>query len=100
MISYVVSQRPVRHSEVFQVLRTAGLDQPNSSAQQAKMWALFGIGELRSSKCLTAAGHYPGLAYFAVASDAIRIINERPQVDIIETVLLFSELTLLMLNSS
>ncbi|KAK7227785.1 hypothetical protein V2G26_015788 [Clonostachys chloroleuca] len=39
----------VRHSEVFQVLRTAGLDQPNSSAQQAKMWALFAIRELRSS---------------------------------------------------
>jgi hypothetical protein len=52
------------------------------------MWAVFAIGELRSSKCLTVAGHYPGLAYFAVASDAIRMINERPQVEVIETVLL------------
>lgn len=52
------------------------------------MWALFAIGELRSSKCLSAGDSLPGVAYFAAASDAVRMINERPQLDVIETVLL------------
>ncbi|CAH0052173.1 unnamed protein product, partial [Clonostachys solani] len=77
----------VRRSEVFSTLRAADFNQI-SLHSKAKLWALFAIGELRSSKCLTATGHLPGLAYFAMAGDAIRMINERPQIDVIETVLL------------
>ncbi|KAI8662108.1 hypothetical protein NCS56_01014100 [Fusarium sp. Ph1] len=80
----------VRRSEVL-VLSTGGFDHVGhgtSPASTAKMWALFAIGELRSSKCLNMNNNFPGLAYFAVASDAIRMINERPQLEVIETVLL------------
>lgn len=77
----------VRRSEVFSTFRATDFNQI-SLHSKAKLWALFAVGELRSSKCLTATGHLPGLAYFAMASDAIRIINERPQIDVIETVLL------------
>uniref|UniRef100_A0A0B7KI93 Zn(2)-C6 fungal-type domain-containing protein n=1 Tax=Bionectria ochroleuca TaxID=29856 RepID=A0A0B7KI93_BIOOC len=79
----------VRRSEVFSTLRATDFNQI-SLHSKAKLWALFAVGELRSSKCLTATGHLPGLAYFAMASDAIRIINERPQIDVIETVLLLT----------
>lgn len=55
---------------------------------KSKMWALFALGELRSSKCLSSSKRLPGLAYFAVASDTVRMINERPQLDVIETTLI------------
>ena len=55
---------------------------------KAKMWALFALGELRSSKCLSSSKRLPGLAYFAIASDTVRLINERPQLDVIETTLI------------
>ncbi|KAI8714938.1 Fungal-trans domain-containing protein [Fusarium sp. LHS14.1] len=63
----------VRRSEVLS-LSTSGFDhsgQGTNPASTAKMWALFAIGELRSSKCLNMDNNFPGLAYFAVASDAI-----------------------------
>lgn len=80
----------IRRSEVL-ALSTCGFDHVEhgtSLASTAKMWALFAIGELRSSKCLSVNNNFPGLAYFAVASDAIRMINERPQLEVIETLLL------------
>ncbi|CAH0022175.1 unnamed protein product [Clonostachys rhizophaga] len=89
----------VRRSEVFSTLRATDFNQINLHSK-AKLWALFAIGELRSSKCLTATGHLPGLAYFAMASDAIRMINERPQIDVIETVLLLSALALYSLETN
>lgn len=52
------------------------------------MWALFAIGELRSSRCPSSTNKPPGLAYFAAASDAVRMVNERPQLGVIETLLL------------
>ncbi|KAL2681403.1 hypothetical protein Neosp_009014 [[Neocosmospora] mangrovei] len=80
----------VRRSEVL-ALSTSGFDhsgQGTNPASTAKIWALFAIGELRSSKCLNMDNNFPGLTYFAVASDAIRMINERPQLEVIETLLL------------
>lgn len=80
----------VRRSEVL-ALSTGGFDYVGhgiSPASTAKMWALFAIGELRSSKCLNMKNNFPGLAYFAVASDAVCMINERPQLEVIETLLL------------
>ncbi|KAI5459024.1 fungal-specific transcription factor domain-containing protein [Mariannaea sp. PMI_226] len=77
----------VRRSEVLSMLNTGYLDQSNPSAR-AKMWALFAIGELRLGRCLSSSNELPGLAYFAVASDAMRMLNERPQLDVIETILL------------
>lgn len=52
------------------------------------MWALFAIGKLRASRCPRSAHKPPGLAYFASASNAVRMVNERPQLDVIETLLL------------
>jgi hypothetical protein len=54
----------------------------------AKIWALFAIGEIRSRKCVTSSNGLPGMKYFAIASETIRLIHERPQLDMIETILL------------
>ncbi|KAH7203100.1 fungal-specific transcription factor domain-containing protein [Fusarium redolens] len=87
------SYHVVRRSEMLSALNTVCSDPSNvgvSPIAKAKMWALFALGELRSSKCLSSSKGLPGLAYFAVASDTIRMINERPQLDVIETILILT----------
>ncbi|RGP67944.1 transcriptional regulatory [Fusarium sporotrichioides] len=83
----------VRRGEVLSALDSIlfgqqSLGPPSSIA--AKIWALFAIGELRSRKCLSSSNRLPGLTYFAIASETIRLINERPQLDVIETILLLA----------
>ncbi|KAF5228890.1 hypothetical protein FAUST_10767 [Fusarium austroamericanum] len=81
----------VRRSEVLSALNSIPSGQRSlglNSSNRAKIWALFAIGELRSSKCPNQADKTPGLAYFAMASETIRMINERPQLDVIEALLL------------
>ncbi|EWZ46232.1 fungal-specific transcription factor domain-containing protein [Fusarium oxysporum Fo47] len=87
------SYHVVRRSEILSALNTFCLDPSNAGASpimKSKMWALFALGELRSSKCLSSSKRLPGLAYFAVASDTVRMINERPQLDVIETTLILT----------
>ncbi|EXA33821.1 hypothetical protein FOVG_15120 [Fusarium oxysporum f. sp. pisi HDV247] len=87
------SYHVVRRSEILSALNTFCLDPSNaglSPIMKSKMWALFALGELRSSKCLSSSKRLPGLAYFAVASDTVRMINERPQLDVIETTLILT----------
>lgn len=85
------SYHVVRRSEVLSVLDVFCSDPGNAAlgpVAKARMWALFALGELRSSKCLSSSKRLPGLAYFAIASDTVRLINERPQLDVIETTLI------------
>ncbi|KAG7417027.1 Proline utilization trans-activator [Fusarium oxysporum f. sp. rapae] len=87
------SYHVVRRSEVLSVLDTFCSDPSNAGVSpvvKAKMWALFALGELRSSKCLSSSKRLPGLAYFAIGSDTVRMINERPQLDVIETTLILT----------
>ncbi|KAI1028283.1 hypothetical protein LB503_002780 [Fusarium chuoi] len=87
------SYHVVRRSEVLSVLDTFCSDPSNAAfgtVAKAKMCALFALGELRSSKCLGSSKRLPGLAYFAIASDTVRLINERPQLDVIETTLILT----------
>ncbi|KAL5601557.1 hypothetical protein FOBRF1_009090 [Fusarium oxysporum] len=87
------SYHVVRRSEILSALNTFCLDPSNAGVSlimKSKMWALFALGELRSSKCLSSSKRLPGLAYFAVASDTVRMINERPQLDVIETTLILA----------
>ncbi|KAH6951997.1 fungal-specific transcription factor domain-containing protein [Fusarium avenaceum] len=83
----------VRRSEVLSALDSIPFGQPSlgpPSTIAAKIWALFAIGELRSRKCLSSSNRLPGMTYFAIASKTIRLINERPQLDMIETVFLLA----------
>lgn len=81
----------VRRSEVLSALDSIPFGQPSlgpPSTIVAKIWALYAIGELRSRRCLSSSNRLPGMKYFAIASEIIRLINERPQLDMIETILL------------
>ncbi|KAG5661749.1 hypothetical protein KAF25_003988 [Fusarium avenaceum] len=93
----------VRRSEVLSALDSIPFGQPSlgpPSTIEAKIWALFAIGELRSRKCLSSSNRLPGMKYFAIASETIRLINERPQLDMIETILLLVKLALYSLEAN
>lgn len=57
-----------------------------------KLWALFALGEVYSTRTPSSESCFPGLAYFARASRMLRVLNERPRMDSIETVLLLVRL--------
>lgn len=54
---------------------------------RSRLWALFAIGELYISKSIGGCG-FPGMAYFAQASQALGYLDERPEVESVELYLL------------
>jgi proline utilization trans-activator len=57
---------------------------------KCKLWALFGIGELYSSRSLPPDGQFPGLPYFTKALRMLCYMSERPTLDLLEIRLLMS----------
>jgi hypothetical protein len=55
---------------------------------QSKFWALFAIGKTYSTRTSATPGAFPGLEYFAKATKILRVISERPTVEMVETCLL------------
>ncbi|KAI4595290.1 hypothetical protein KJ359_006964 [Pestalotiopsis sp. 9143b] len=72
------------HLEKF-LHQPSGLDLLLSS----KMWALLALGEVYTARSGTVE-NFPGLAYFAQASRALQVVQERPSLDSIEVLLLLS----------
>ncbi|OGM49680.1 hypothetical protein ABOM_001806 [Aspergillus bombycis] len=58
-------------------------------ALYCKCWALFALGELYATRAAATQG-YPGMSYFAQASKMLGYLNERPDMETIETLLLLS----------
>lgn len=86
----------VRRSEVY-----TGLKQRYRNLQGAKnifdykLWALFALGEAYSSRTQsTSEDTFPGILYFARASRMFRGARERPQIEIIEVLLLLVSILL------
>lgn len=80
----------VRRSEVYSGLkqRYRNLQGPRTIFDY-KLWALFALGEAYSSRTQSISEDtFPGLLYFARASRMFRGARERPQIDIIEVLLL------------
>ncbi|KAF7537799.1 hypothetical protein G7054_g3477 [Neopestalotiopsis clavispora] len=59
-------------------------------AVMAKMWALFALGELYSSRCIQRDDVFPGLSAFSYASQVLRVVSERPVLDVVEALLLLA----------
>ncbi|GJC88389.1 putative transcriptional regulatory protein C3C7.04 [Colletotrichum liriopes] len=57
---------------------------------RSKLWALFAIGELYSTRSIPSEKDFPGMAYFAKASRILGVLDERPGTDSIEIILLLS----------
>lgn len=80
----------IRKSELYSGLkqRYRNLNGPKTIFDY-KLWALFALGEAYSSRTQsTSEDTFPGLLYFARASRMFRGARERPQIDIIEVLLL------------
>lgn len=62
-------------------------------AVMAKMWALFALGELYSTRCIQRDDAFPGLSAFSYASQVLRVVSERPVLDVVEALLLLVRMT-------
>ncbi|KAJ4253374.1 hypothetical protein NW762_010529 [Fusarium torreyae] len=81
----------VRRSQILEGLEQTILN-PHStdSLLKSKLWVLFAIGEMYSTRTAAKDKNFPGMAYFARATRILRIISERPRIDAIEVRLLLS----------
>lgn len=79
------------------VCRSAVLEELERSLQhprsigfllQSKLWVLFAIGKMYSTRTSAACKTFPGLEYFAKATKILRVISERPTIEMVETWLL------------
>lgn len=79
----------VRNSVILEELEQS-LQYPRSMGclLQSKFWALFAIGKTYSLRTSATTGNFPGLEYFAKATKVLRVISERPTVEMVETWLL------------
>ncbi|KAI8682070.1 Zn(2)-C6 fungal-type domain-containing protein [Fusarium keratoplasticum] len=81
----------VRKSQILEGLEQT-IQNPHStdSLLKSKLWALFAIGEMYSTRTAAKEKNFPGMCYFARATRILRIISERPRIDAIEIRLLLS----------
>lgn len=66
------------------------LESSHDSLVICRLWALFALGVLFSTKVPSHGHRFPGLAYFAQASKLIGIVSERPRIEHMEVLLLLS----------
>ncbi|KAM5362794.1 hypothetical protein ACJZ2D_012326 [Fusarium nematophilum] len=81
----------VRRSQILEGLEQT-IQNPHSTDAllKSKLWALFAIGEMYSTRTAAKEKNFPGMAYFARATRILRIISERPRIDAIEIRLLLA----------
>lgn len=82
----------VRRSDVMASISTVGRGSDGSDGWsrgiECRLWALLAHGELHSTKTAAPGDMFPGLVYFAKASELLQVISERPQLEVVETMLL------------
>ncbi|EOD43596.1 putative fungal specific transcription factor domain-containing protein [Neofusicoccum parvum UCRNP2] len=83
---HVVRKSAILDGLEMAIRNPAGCDQLFKS----KLWAMFALGEVFSTRTVSPDGYFPGLVYFARASRMLRVLGERPRIDSIEVVLLLS----------
>lgn len=75
----------VRRSSVLESLKRSINDLSwGDSLPRCKLWALFAIGKLHSTRSVGSDKDFPGMAYFAKASRMLGVLDERPGIDSIE----------------
>ncbi|KAL4772423.1 fungal-specific transcription factor domain-containing protein [Aspergillus nidulans var. acristatus] len=76
----------VRRSSTLQELDNVSL----GVLSKSKLWALFAIGEMYTTRNSSPDKDFPGIRYFCKATNILRIVSERPSVDMVEIQLLLS----------
>ena len=79
----------VRRSSVLHELECAIQNSPQTGLRsKSKLWVMFAIGEMYTTRNSTSERIFPGLHYFCKAMNIQRVVSERPSVDIVEIQLL------------
>lgn len=79
----------VRRSVILQELeQTARRPDALGSLHASRLWALFAIGQMYSTRTSASSGDFPGLRYFTKATRILDDISERPTIEMVETGLL------------
>ncbi|KAL4792174.1 fungal-specific transcription factor domain-containing protein [Aspergillus venezuelensis] len=87
----------VRRSSTLRELETViQSDQSPSSLIKSKLWGLFAIGEMYATRSAIGGKAFPGLHYFSKAMNILRIVSERPSVEMIEVQLILSVYSLFL----
>lgn len=87
----------VRKGPVLDALEQTLLNPAESdSLLKSKLWALFAIGAMYSTRSASSERHFPGMGYFARATRVLRIVSERPRIDVVELRLLLVRFTRLL----
>ena len=94
----------VRRSEVMASIEVFGKGSGFAStgrqrAAECRLWALLAHGELHSTKMATSENTFPGLVYYAKASELVQLTSERPQLEDVETMLLLVSYLLFAIKS-
>jgi proline utilization trans-activator len=75
----------VRRSSILHELECAIQNYPQTGLRsKTKLWVLFAIGEVYTTRNSTSERVFPGIHYFCKAMNILRIVSERPSVDMVE----------------
>ncbi|QKX60071.1 uncharacterized protein TRUGW13939_07213 [Talaromyces rugulosus] len=87
----------IRRSSISQELeRTIQNHSQTGLLSKSKLWAVFAIGEIYTTRHSALERGFPGLHYFCKAMNILRIVSERPSVDMVEIQLLLSVYSLFL----
>lgn len=79
----------VRRSSILRDLEAAIQNHsPTGLLSKSKLLAVFAIGEVYTTRNSSLEKGFPGIHYFCQATDILRIVSERPSVDMVEVQLL------------
>lgn len=79
----------VRRSSILHELECAIQNSSQTGLRsKSKLWVMFAIGEMYTTRNSTSERIFPGLHYFCKAMNIQRVVSERPSVDIVEIQLL------------
>lgn len=79
----------VRRSSILQDLECATQNHTRTGlVTESKLFAVFAIGELYTTRTSALEKGFPGIHYFCKAMNVLRIVSERPSVDMVEIKLL------------
>lgn len=79
----------VRRSSILQDLEQAMKNNSRTRmVNESKLLAVFAIGELYTTRTSNLEKGFPGIHYFCKATNILRVVSERPSVDMVEIKLL------------
>lgn len=74
-----------RRSSILQDLECAIQNHhPTGSLNKSKLLVVFAIGEMYTTRNSTSEKAFPGIHYFCKAMNVLRLVSERPSVDMVE----------------